>query len=198
MGVLAFQRGFSALLRAGAAASANTAGHRHEAAGLAVYCHAYRARLHAALAETFARTRQWLGSEPFAGAADQYIDTHPPASRSLGDYGEDFPLLLRQRLPDAWETAELAWLDWQLRRAFDGPDAAPVETGLWAMLDWEHARLGFVPTLRLHELHSNAAAIWRALAAGEPAPEPQRLPAPQAVARMAARVVAAFPDDAGR
>lgn len=177
MSVRAFQRGFSTLLRAGDTPAADPPG--PNAAGLAVYRHAYRARLHGALSDTFARTQAWLGSEPFADAADGYIDARPPTTRNLGDYGEDFPWLLRQRHPQAWEMAELAWLDWQLRRAFDGPDAPPVATDDWGTLDWEHARLRFVPTLRLHQLHSNAAAIWRALAAGESAPPPQRLPAPQ-------------------
>jgi hypothetical protein len=149
--------------------------------GLAVYHHAYRAQLLACLADTYAKVWSWIGDEGFERAGRRHIDDHPPSSWTLNDYGSSFPDTLAALYPDDPEVAELGRLDWALRRAFDGADAEPVDLTSLAEVDWETARIGFVPTLRLFDITTNCAAIWNALAAEETPPPVERLPAPAAI-----------------
>ena len=140
------------------------------ASGLAVYHNAYRAQLSACLRDTFERTWSWLGDEAFASAALAHIETHPPYSWTLDAYGEDFPATLRKLYPKDSEVSELAWLDWSLRRAFDGLDAEPLGPEVLAEVDWDLAVLRLAPTLVMGEVQTNAVAIWGALARSEPPP----------------------------
>ena len=134
--------------------------------GLAVYHHAYRAQLEECMRETFERTWAWLGDEAFHDAIRHYVDTHPPGSWTISDYGAHFKDLLDVLHPDSPEVGELASLDWSLRRAFDGPDGPSLT--LEAMpqeIDWDHATIRLVPTLRLLDIRSNCGALWSAMAA---------------------------------
>jgi len=145
---------------------------------LAVYHHAYRAQLLNCLRDTFEKTWSWLGDDGFEAAARAHIEAHPPSAWTLNVYGEGFDRTLAGLYPDDPEVSELAWLEWTLRRAFDGPDADPVEQATLAALDWDQAVLYFVPTLRLGTVTTNCAALWSALAADTAPPPAQRLPAP--------------------
>jgi hypothetical protein len=158
---------------AGAAATAGP--------GLAVYRNAYRAQLAACLRDTYEKTWAWLGDEAFEMAAQVHISLHPPASWTLGDYGGDLPEILRALYPDDTEVSELAWLDWTLRRAFDGPDAEPIQAEALAQVDWDSAVLAFVPTLVLGSVATNCAAIWTAIAEGESPPSAAPLAEPAAI-----------------
>jgi hypothetical protein len=81
--------------------------------------------------------------------------------------------------PGDAEVEELAWLDWRLRRAFDGPDSVPLDPADLADVDWDRAVLTFVPTLSLGVVTTNCAAIWSAMAENgmPPAAEPLMEPA---------------------
>lgn len=144
--------------------------------GLAVYRHAYRAQLAACLRETFAKTHAWLGDAAFDAASQHHIVDHTPHSWTLGDYGEGFEHTLGRLYPQDPEVIELAWLDWGLSKAFDGPDAAPISPEALAAVDWDRAVLHFVPTLIMGEVRSNAGAIWSALAEGAGPPPAAVLP----------------------
>jgi hypothetical protein len=85
-----------------------------------VYHYAYRAQLLECLRYTFERVWAWLGDSGFEDAARRHIEAHPPHSWTLSDYGNEFDRTLSGLYPDDREVAELAWLDWPLRRAFDG------------------------------------------------------------------------------
>lgn len=76
---------------------------------------------------------------------------------------------------------ELAWLEWTLRRVFDGVDAAPVDLSTLGSIDWDHARFRFAPTLCLGEMTTNAAAIWTALTQSQTPPPVALLPAPATI-----------------
>ncbi len=145
--------------------------------GMAVYRHAYRARLIDCLRDTFEKTWSWLGDAAFEEAAAHHIRSRPPSSWTLGHYGLGFDVGLAALYPDDPEVRELAWLDWTLRRAFDGPDAEPVSREALAEVDWDEAILDLVPTLAICDLESNCVAIWRALHDGEAPPPAERLPA---------------------
>jgi hypothetical protein len=148
---------------------------------LAVYHHAYRAQLLDCLRDTFERVWAWLGDAGFEAAARKHIESHPPHSWTLRDYGDDFDRTLSGLYPDDREVAELAWLDWSLRRAFDGRNATPVAAGALLNIDWDHAILRLVPTLRMRSISTNCAAIWTALSAKNAPPAAARLNAPTAL-----------------
>jgi len=132
----------------------------------------------ACLRETYEKTWAWLGDEQFDDAARDYVAEAPPWSWTLNVYGEDFPAFLARRMPDDPEIAELAWLDAALRRAFDGEDAEPISGEALGAVDWDKAHLTFVPTLALHPVVSNVAAIWGAIAEETSPPPFERLPTP--------------------
>jgi hypothetical protein len=149
--------------------------------GLAVYRHAYRAQLIASLRDTYEKTWAWLGDDAFDKAARHHVETHVPRSWTLSAYGADFAQTLRALHPDDPEVPELAWLDWSLRRAFEGPNADAVKPEALAQVDWDNAVLIFVPTLVMGEVATNSAAIWGALAEENAPPAAERLAGPATV-----------------
>lgn len=180
MSLLAIQRGLRDHILANRADRPESVAASGEA-GLAVYRHAYRAQLAACLRDTFEQTWSWLGDEGFDAAALTHIAAHPPRGWTLDAYGEDFPQTLAGLYPDDPDVAELAWLDWSLRRAFDGPDADPITPEALAHVDWDSAVLALSPTLAIGAVATNSAAIWGALAEGQAPPLVERLPAPAAI-----------------
>ena len=146
-----------------------------------VYHHAYRAQLLHCLQDTFEKTWSWLGDEAFEAAARAHIEANPPISWTLNVYGLGFDRTLAGLHPEDPEIAELSWLEWHLRRAFDGPDADPLDTATLGAIDWDGAVLYPVPTLTLGAITSNCAAIWTALAEGNTPPPAERLPSPGAI-----------------
>ena len=148
---------------------------------LAVYHSAYRARLLACLRDTFETVWAWLGDARFDAAARYHIDTHPPRSWTLNDYGDEFDLTLRALYPKDPEVPELAWLDWALRRAFDGPNATSLTADALDGVDWDNAVLHLLPTLRMSSISTNCAAIWTAISDGHAPPAASRLDTPSAV-----------------
>lgn len=146
------------------------------APSLAVYHNAYRAQLVAALRDSFERTWAWLGDDGFEAVARAHVAEVPPSSWTLNDYGRGFPDTLARLHPGDPEVAEIAALDWALRRVFDGPDAAPIAPERLASVDWESAVLVLAPTLTTLTVTTNAAALWSAMANGETPPAPAQLP----------------------
>jgi hypothetical protein len=150
-------------------------------ARLAVYHHAYRAQLMDCLRDTFERVWAWVGDTRFETAGQKHIELHPPHGWTLADYGSGFDRTLSDLYPDDPEIAELAWLDWSLRRAFDGPDAISLEAAELSGVDWNTAILCMVPTLRTRPISTNCAGIWTAVSEGRAPPATQRLSAPLAL-----------------
>jgi Putative DNA-binding domain len=148
---------------------------------LAVYHHAYRSQLLDCLRDSFERVWAWLGDTGFEAAARMHIESHPPRSWTMSAYGDDFDRTLSGLYPDDPEVAELAWLDWSLRRAFDGPDATPIPPEALSGIDWDSAILRILPTLRMTSISTNSAAIWTALSEKNAPPAAARLHAPTAL-----------------
>jgi hypothetical protein len=148
--------------------------------GIAVYQNAYRARLIEALKSGFERTWAWIGDDAFFTAAIHYVITHPPRSWTLDAFGADFPQVLSILFADDPEVAELAWLEWHMQQAFAAPDEAVVDAAGFAALaaaglDWDAVRLVPVGSLSMRRVHTNATAIWHALADGTPPPGADQL-----------------------
>lgn len=147
------------------------------AAGLAVYRHAYRARLLDCLRECFEKTWTWIGDEAFNAAAADHIETQPSVSWTLDAYGENFAAALSSAFPDDPEIAELAWLERAMRDVFAGPDpvafdpsAFAVRTRGFAAADWASMRLIFQRDVRQRHVLTNCAAIWHHLDAKQDPP----------------------------
>lgn len=138
--------------------------------GLPVYHYAYRASLIEALRDVFERTHGWLGDENFDEAARAHIAAHAPNSWTMSDYGIGFDKTLDELYPENPEVAELAWLDWSLRIAFNGPDAGPLDMAGLADVDWDTAQLQLAPTLVIRTVTTNCAALWGALTDDNPEP----------------------------
>lgn len=148
---------------------------------LHIYHNAYRVRLHECLQDSFEKTWTYLGDESFEAAALLYVENQPPTARNLRNFGDRFPALLAERAPAHGEIAELAEIDWQLRHAFDGPDAAPIGPEALAALtpeDWESVGFTFAPTLHMMPLRWNSVAIWHALDEAQTPPDAASLDEP--------------------
>jgi Putative DNA-binding domain len=140
---------------------------------LHIYHHAYRARLVEVLQDVFERTWAYLGDDGFADCARTFIESHPPAARTLNRFGADFPAWLAACFPNDGEIAEVAAIDWQLRCAFDGDDAVPLSHADIVALsveDWAVAGFEFHPTANVAPISHNAASIWDALEQGQTPP----------------------------
>lgn len=169
MNLAEVQRGFAAYIRGDGKDDLDIVAPQ-SLRGLPVYHYAYRASLIEALRDVFERTHGWLGDELFDEAARAHIARHPPNSWTMSDYGLGFEETLGTIYPDNPEVAELAWIDWSLRIAFNGPDAAPLDVESLAEVDWDAARLYLAPTLVMRPVTTNCAALWGALSDDNPDP----------------------------
>lgn len=136
---------------------------------LAIYHHAYRARLLDTLRDSYGHTHSYLGDAHFDAAAGAYIEAHPSTTASLRWYGQGFPAWLQARWPADGEVGELAALDWALRAAFDSGDTPALSLAeLGASMAqapdaWLHAPLRLPASFALLRFSFNTLALWQAL-----------------------------------
>lgn len=148
---------------------------------LHIYHNAYRVRLLENLQDAFEKTWAYLGDEAFESSALAFIEDNPPQHRNLRWHGSEFPQWLENQFPLDMDIAELALIDWQLRLAFDGPNASPIQPAELAGLaaeDWASVGFQFVPTLFIAPVRFNSVAIWHALDQEQAPPAAESLPAP--------------------
>lgn len=148
---------------------------------LRIYHNAYRVRLVEVMEDTFEHTKVYLGDEWFDRLANAYVQSHPSSFNNIGLYGAEFGAFLAKQLPDDGDVAELATMDWVLRRAFDGADSDVMtleDLQQLAMQSPEGCRLQFVPTLTRVTHHFNTLDIWHAIDQDNTPPAAQRFPAP--------------------
>lgn len=131
--------------------------------GLRVYRNNYREQLRSALKSGFPYLRRWLGDSEFDRATEAHIATHFPHSWTLDHYGHDFPATVQELFPDDPEVFELAWLEWAMAEALVAEDESPVDIDALSMLNWDHARITFMSSMKISEARSNASEIWTAL-----------------------------------
>nr|WP_231495603.1 DNA-binding domain-containing protein [Hylemonella gracilis] len=133
---------------------------------LGIYHNAYRARLAEVLAESFARTVLYMGSDRFEQDARAFAVSHPPMVRNLAHYGADFAAFLAALYPGNPELQELAQLDWDLRTTFDEADAPALDTqtaGAQEAALWLNRAQPLHPSLKLRSIRTNVAQIWHAI-----------------------------------
>ncbi len=150
-----------------------------------IYKNAYVARLADVLADTYAKTVLYMGSDMFDRHAREYALDHPPLTRSLSRYGASFPTQLKRVYPNHPELMQLAQLDWDLRVCFDGPDVPALDTSGVAA-DGENGWLSrgdaLHPSVVLRDVSTNTVSLWRAIDADIEVPEAVSLPAPVTLA----------------
>jgi hypothetical protein len=139
--------------------------------GMAIYRNAYRGRLIGALGSGYERVRRWVGDDAFEAAAAHYVLTHPPSSWTLDAFGADFPEVLAELFANDPEVAELAWLEWQMQRAFAAPDrgelsAASLAEAELGEADWAALRFGMAAGFQTRAVTSDLAGLWRITAPG--------------------------------
>lgn len=146
---------------------------------LPIYHHAYRARLAEVLADTYAKTCLYMGSDTFEAHARDYAVAHPPRTRSLNRYGEGLVGTLRAAYPDNPELHELAQLDWDLRTRFDSADVSTLETAAAQASDTWTTHPGVLhPSALLRAITTNVVGVWNAIHTDDDVPEAVALPAP--------------------
>ena len=148
---------------------------------LHIYHNAYRVRLLENLQDAYEKTWAYLGDETFEAVALAFIEVTPPQHRNLRLHGAEFPAWLAGQFPHDPDIAELALIDWQLRHAFDGPNASPIQAQDLAALtpeDWASVGFAFAPTLFVAPVRTNTVAIWHALDQEQTPPTAEPLPEP--------------------
>lgn len=136
--------------------------------GLAIYHHAYCARLLETLRGDYPALQGWLGDEQFDTLAGAYIDAHPSRHFSLRWLGAELAdfidgyLLAEQAAP----LGELARLEWAFGLAFDAPPGESLTLEQMAGLpaeDWPNLQVRLLPSVQWQVCHFNSLALWRAL-----------------------------------
>lgn len=157
-----------------------------QAAGMAVYRNAYRARLIDVLRNTFERTARLAGDDAFNQAAAHHLITHPPASWTIDLAGKGFSETCACLFANDPDVAELAWLEWEMHRVFTAADAAPLTAAEFAAAtanfdagQWENLRLELLPGTALRPVTHDLVKLWEALADPLQVPEAETLREPQ-------------------
>jgi hypothetical protein len=151
------------------------------AARLAIYRHAYRARMREALCEAFERTWTYIGDDLFDQMASAYLDAHPSTFSNLRWFGGGFPAFIAETLAAHPFVAELAAFEWTLGLAFDAPDAPAVHLDSLRALapqEWAALRFALHPSVHLLPLLHNSVALWQALGEERAPPDPAPLAEP--------------------
>lgn len=157
---------------------------RGSARGLAIYRHAWRARMREALRTNYPVLHRVLGDDGFSILADDYLQAHPSTHRSIRWFGDRLEPFLRSgsvELPHP-ALADIAAFEWALCEVFDGPDAACLRAEFLATLApeaWAGLRLSLHPSCRILALEWAVAPVWRALA---DAPDEVRVDPPEPLA----------------
>lgn len=145
---------------------------------LSIYSSAYRLRLKEALSTDYEKLHAYLGDDQFDQLMDDFIDSHPSSTFSLRYYSIDLPDWLQQQpMYQAHpQLIELARVEKAFADSFDSETVGAIDlTALASVAEqaWPVLRLQLQPSLQILYCHSNAVAIWKALAEeGEPpAPE---------------------------
>jgi hypothetical protein len=129
-----------------------------------VYANAYRRRLIEAMGSVYERCLQVVGDSEFEVQALDYVQSHPPGTRALRWYANDFPEWLRTRVSAPPWMADLAVIDRGLRRAFDAADApALLRDSLLALApaQWTGLRFSWHPSLSVDHCAIDAIGRWR-------------------------------------
>jgi len=144
---------------------------------LAIYGHAYTARLREALENDHEMLWCYLGDASFNRLSLEYIASHPSRITSLRHYADDLPDFLGREEPySAFPVlSELAAFERCLLDVFDAADAYRADTKKLTEIPpdhWPGLVLIFHPSVQFFGSRWGAVAIWKALKADETPPPP--------------------------
>jgi len=172
---------------------------------LNVYRDAYTLRLIDVVGNDHEQLRRYLGMDDFRALAAGYIAAHPSHHPNARWFARGLPDYLKsaEAFADRPELAELAALERALNDAFDAEDACVLRMAdLAALPPAEWAGVAFVrhPSATCLKPYTNAAALWKALKAGDDPPPAARLPEPARIVVWRNETIAMFrefpPDEA--
>jgi hypothetical protein len=149
---------------------------------LAVYQHAYIARLVECMRAEFPMFCRAVGQAQFDDLAAMFVAAHPPASYTLVELGRAFPSFLNTSmpadLPGRRALAELAELEWLTNEVFNGPGGEqepPLDLAQLVPEQWDTRSLVLAPCVRLMHLSTSAYDYYRQLRGEQSvAPPPDR------------------------
>lgn len=157
-----------------------------QAAGIAVYRNAYRARLIDVLRNTFERTARLVGEDAFMQAAAHHLITNPPASWTIDLAGEGFWKVCADLFANDADVGEVAWLEWAMHRAFTASDAASMTMADFAAAmarfdtgQWDDLGFALKPGTALRPVSFDLVKLWAALADSLEQAQPARLAEPK-------------------
>ena len=157
---------------AGLTAAPSLAGGASCQARLAVYQHAYSARLLGALSDNFAVLVRAMGDSAFDAMGRAYLSAHPSRQASIRWFGHLLPDFMDRDLAADGTLvphpalADLARLDWAMGLAFDAADAATLTPDALAEVPaacWPGLCLKLHPSVQALSLHWAVAPAWHAL-----------------------------------
>ncbi|RPE71000.1 putative DNA-binding protein [Pacificibacter maritimus] len=140
----------------------------------AVYQNNIMVGLKAAMQDGFPAVESLVGKDFFAAMTDIYIRKTPPRSPILALYGAEFAQFIAQFQPAAGlpYLAEVATLEYALRRSYHAADAAPIAAESFENPNVFSARVQFAPAMLVLRFKFPACDIRRA-ALGGPKPTAQ-------------------------
>jgi hypothetical protein len=145
---------------------------------LAVYQHAYVARLLEVLRELFPCTRFAVGDDLFDQFAAGYLQRYPPHSYTLARLADQWVTYLDEtRPPDAdWGAfvVELSRLEQAIDRIFDGPGPEGLPPFVLPASATGELQLALVPSFELHALQFPVSCYYTAWKAGARPTWPER------------------------
>lgn len=154
---------------------------------LAVYRHAYLARLRECLRDDYPVLARTLGEARFAELCDAYIARHPSRGPSLNAFGRHMPELCRSLASDGAFCSELATLEWALVEVTHAEAAVPLALEALqriAPAEWERVRLTGSEALRVLCFEHPVNAHYQACRAEDLLlPLPARCPSATAIYR---------------
>ncbi|TDR31802.1 DNA-binding domain-containing protein [Hydromonas duriensis] len=153
-------------------------GHIPQAQRLAVYQHAYIARLEEALRANYPMLHQLLGDDDFSTLHKRYVLAHPPEHASIRWYGEALAVFLSITKPysEIPIFSELAQFDWAIRHSIDAANAERLSASDLKRLSaeqWLDLELCLHPSVTLFEFNWNVVPVWQALSQGSAVPSPE-------------------------
>ena len=134
---------------------------RPEAPRLAVYRHAYRARLAGALRANYPALAKRLGDTEFERVAAEYARAHPSRHFSIRWHGAHLAAFLGEG-----PLADLARMEWALGVAFDAPDASALDAAFLAEVplhEWASLPLALHPSVSVLAMEWAVEGQWQAL-----------------------------------
>lgn len=137
-----------------------------------VYRNTMRSTLVDSLAATYPVNQRLVGEAFFRAMALAYVEAHPPRSRIMLDYGDQFAAFI-DAFPPARSVpylGDVARLEWARTRAYHAADATPVGAEAFASVParrWGRVAMAPHPSVRIVRSVFPILAIWRANSEGE-------------------------------